>query len=148
MPDGATVKRPRGHQTCYSDQLAIEVCERISLGESLASVCRDPKMPASSSVLEWVRQDRAGFAAHYARARELQAERMADELVAMADSVLGQPGHPADHADVQAMRLAIDTRKWVLSKLLPKRYGDRLGVDSTGSLTIKIMHGLADTPDE
>jgi hypothetical protein len=79
-----------------------------------------------------------------ARAREQQVEHYVDQMISIADGV----ANCTDSAIVHAARLAIDTRKWAASKLLPRKYGDRLGVDSTGSLTIKIVHGLGDAPDD
>ena len=62
----------------------------------------------------------------------------------MTRNARGQPGRPVDQAEVQALRLAVDTRKWVLSKLLPRKYGDRLDVQQDGQLTVKIVHGLGE----
>ena len=36
-----------------------------------------------------------------------------------------------DHEAIQRSRLRVDTRKWLASKLYPKRYGDRVDVDHT-----------------
>ena len=130
--------------SAYTDELASEICERIARGESLKSICRDKGMPPESTFRRWVLEDYGGLAALYARAREMQTECFVDEIVAIADSV----ADCTDSSIVHAARLAIDTRKWIASKMLPKRYGDRLDVESAGSLTIKIVHGLGDAPDE
>ena len=124
MSVAAPLKRPPGHQTCYAENLAREICERTALGETLSSICRDPKMPPRSSVLEWVRQDRNGFADKYARARDRLLEHWADELIEISDSVAGEK----ESAIVNAARLRSDNRKWLLSKLRPERYGDKLVV--------------------
>jgi hypothetical protein len=49
-------------------------------------------------------------------------ERWADEIVTLAD----EPVAPNDNAAVQRARLRVDTRKWLMSKLAPRKYGDRV----------------------
>lgn len=140
MLDNATVDRPRGRPTVYTDEIASEICERLAAGESLNAVCKSPAMPCESTVRHWVTEDYQGFFAKYTRARLEQAECFVDEIVDLADSVQGC----TDSAIVNAARLAIDARKWVASKLLPRKYGDRLDVQNEGSLTVKVVTGLAD----
>ena len=66
--------------------------------------------------------DRQGFYTHYARARALRTERWAEEIIELAD----EPIAPGDNAAVQCARLRVDTRKWLMSKLAPRKYGDRV----------------------
>ena len=73
----------------------------------------------------WASED-TPFATKYARARELGYQKMADDLVDIAD----EPGDPNRN------RLRVDTRKWLLSKALPKIYGDRLEVDAKAGLVV------------
>lgn len=110
----------------YSEDTATEILERLADGESLAAICRDENMPGEKTVRAWALEDREGFSTRYARARELQAERWADEIVSIGDDV------PSDRDAVQRARLRVDTRKWLLSKLLPKKYGDRTEVQHSG----------------
>jgi hypothetical protein len=77
-------------------------------------------MPQMSTVMLWLREDRE-FSQQYARAREAQADYFADEIVEIADAAMRK-----DARGVQAARLAVDARKWAASKLLPKKYGDRI----------------------
>jgi len=106
----------------YSRELATEIIERMTSGESLKSICRDPHMPRDMSVHQWVDENHDGFALRYARARQALAEYWANEIVDIADSV--RRGATAE--DIQAARLAIDSRKWIVAKLLPRSYGDRV----------------------
>jgi len=129
-----------GRPSRYSDETAAEICERIADGQSVKAICSDMHMPCRQAVHEWIASNRNGFGDMFARACEARAEHWADEIVAIADGVAGC----TDNAAVNAARLQIDTRKWIASKLLPRRYGDRIGVDSIGSLTVKIIHGLGD----
>lgn len=106
----------RGRPSVYTEQLAERICERLAAGETLRAVCRDDGMPPEPTVRRWVLDDFNGFAAQYARARETGYSGMADELSEIADDKTGDPARD---------RLRLDTRKWLLSKALPKIYGDR-----------------------
>jgi hypothetical protein len=57
----------------------------------------------------------------------------ADQIVEISDGNSDLAGAQ----DVQRARLMVDTRKWVLSKLIPKKYGDRQQIDHTGEVTLK-----------
>lgn len=121
-----------GRPTDYSNEIADLICERIADGESLRSICSDESMPCRSTVFRWLGLDKA-FSDQYARAKEEQAELLADELVDIADeppplTAMGS----TDSGAVAAMRLRIDTRKWVASKLKPKKYGDKVQTELSG----------------
>ena len=76
----------------------------------------------------WLNDD-AALAVDYARAREDLIERMAQEVLDLSDSDVGlQPDGKKDWAAVQKHKLQVDTRKWLLSKLAPKKYGEKLEV--------------------
>lgn len=85
--------------------------------------------------------DREGFAAQYAQARDLGLEAMADELFDIADETTKDTFTDKDGNDrpnnewITRSRLRVDTRKWYLSKLAPKRYGDRLDVAVSGDVS-------------
>jgi hypothetical protein len=92
-------------------------------------------MPPESTVRLWALDDREGFAAQYARAREIGYHAMADDLIEIADdgrndwmdrNADGNDGWTANGEHLQRSRLRVDTRKWMLSKALPKVYGDKL----------------------
>jgi hypothetical protein len=80
-------------------------------------------MPAESTVRQWVVDDRNGFAAQYTRAREAQMDALAEDLLEIADN---------EKADVQRSRLRVDTRKWLMSKIAPKRFGDKKTLEHSG----------------
>ena len=86
---------------------------------------------ASSSFLDGVARDHA-LAEQYARAREDLIERMADELQELADAnLLPLDDGRVDSGMVAKQRLQVDTRKWLLSKIAAKKYGDRVEVEAT-----------------
>lgn len=111
----------------YSDELFDEICERIAGGESLASICRDKKMPSQTAVYKWLQKDDGGeLVEKYTRARELQGDSSFDSVLDVGRQVIAGTIAP-DQA-----RVAIDTLKWAAGKLRPKKYGDR--VDHTHSI--------------
>lgn len=114
-----TARGKPGRPTVRSPELAATICREIAEGRSLRRICASKKMPAKSTVIDWLREDVA-FSVQYARAREAQAEVLADEIIELADKAIGKTT-----AEVQGHRLAVDARKWVASKLRPRKYGDR-----------------------
>ena len=114
------VGRPSG----FSQDVADLICERLAEGESLRKICSNEDLPSITSVWRWL-NTREEFSKQYARAREEQAEFLADEIISIADELMpvGIDGK-IDSAAVNQARLKIDSRKWVASKLKPKRYGD------------------------
>ena len=78
--------------------------------------------PSAPSIAGSIRSP--GFAQKYLRARELQQDREADKIVAIADE--------ADDAAIA--RLRIDSRKWRAAKMAPRKYGDRLDLNHSGSI--------------
>ena len=126
---GEELPRPKK----YSQELAAAICARIADGESLRSICSDPEMPCTASVCKWLGIHEE-FAEHYARARELQADAIFDEILDIADDGRNDwvekerddgtkyEAFNAEH--VQRSKLRIDARKWMAGKLRPKKYGE------------------------
>src|SRR4051812_43397800 len=101
----------------YTPALADTICRRIAEGESLRSICRDTGMPSEGTVRGWAREDRDGFGSRYRLARELQLDHWADVIIDIADE---------GDRDPRDRQVRIEARKWIMSKLAPRRYGDRL----------------------
>lgn len=131
--------------TTYTQEKGDAICERIANGESLRKVCRSPGFPTKTTVLKWLREQPA-FAAHYARAREEQADDAADEMTEIRRRVMlpafiknpdWEEGMPKalkwlpnpDKLDAQDARAAIDAIKWETAKRNPKKYGDKLAIE-------------------
>jgi hypothetical protein len=132
----------RGRPSSYTEEIASEICRRLAKGESLRAICREDHMPDEATVREWAIDNREGFHPRYARAREVQAYAVADELIGIADDARNDwmehhrgeaVGYVLNGEHVQRSRLRIDTRKWHLSKILPKVYGDKTEVAVTGA---------------
>ena len=131
----------RGRPTTYNAKVASQICEQLAEGMTLRAICRQPGMPAESTVRQWASHDREGFYAHYARARDIGLDAMADELMDICDNASNDwmeregensQGWILNGEHVNRSRLRVDTRKWYLSKLAPKRYGDRKHLEHTG----------------
>ena len=118
----------------YPIEIREGILERLSTGESLRAICRDEGMPTETAVRKWARQDPEGFGSQYARARDLGLDALADEIIHISNTPLpgvivttkADGGVEEKRADmIEHRRLQVDARKWYLSKLAPKRYGDR-----------------------
>ena len=110
----------------------------------LRVICRADDMPAKASVFRWLGLHKE-FSDQYARAREEQAEALADEIVSIADEQEatvrthdGMTEVTFDSVAVARNRLRVDARKWVASKLKPKKYGDKLDIDQKVSGELKV----------
>ena len=128
----------------FSQTIFDAICDRIANGESLRSICEDSDMPNKETVRRWLR-DGEDLRAQYARAREIQADTLFDEMLDIADDARNDwmekrgeddAGWVANGEHIQRSRLRIDARKWMAGKLRPKVYGDKLDLSSTdGSMT-------------
>ncbi|EGT5766519.1 DNA packaging protein [Cronobacter sakazakii] len=137
----ATEEKKIGRPSDYTEELAEIICLRLAEGESLRSVCRDEGMPSKQAVLRWLARNES-FRAQYVRAKEEGAEAIAEELFDIADDGSNDwmekldkdgeaVGYQLNGEHVQRSKLRIDTRKWYLSKILPKKYGDRIQHDQS-----------------
>ena len=120
-----------GRPSKYSPEIADEICIRLACGESMRSVCLDKDMPAMPTVWRWIRE-RDEFRKQYDRAKHESADVHAEEILDIADDSVG---------DVPRDRLRIDARKWIASKLKPKKYGDKASLDVDTGRDIKITIG-------
>ena len=137
----AAVPRKPGRPPAYTDALAVSICAAIAEGMSLRKVCELPGMPDVSNVIRWLADDsKAEFRAQYARAREAQADRLAEEILEIADdgrndTYKDDDGFEhADHDVIARSRLRVDARKWLAAKMAPKKYGDKIAVGGAEDL--------------
>lgn len=135
-----TSARPTGRPSGYSKEIAERICDKISTTtKSLRRICaEDETLPSSETVRRWLYKDEGGFRALYAHAKEQQMEMQEEELLEIADdgtndTYVDEEGKPRVDTDViQRSRLRVDTRKWLMSKLAPKKYGDKVDVNHGG----------------
>lgn len=127
---------PQGRPSEFDPDIASQICDQLAAGPSLLEICKNQSLPAESTVRSWALDNVQGFAAKYTRARELGYLRMADEMLGIADDGLndwierrrqdGSVETVPDHEHISRSKLRFDARRWLLSKCLPKIYGDRL----------------------
>lgn len=103
-------------------------------GLSIRRVCQIPGFPSIYTFYEWLKED-PEFAKQYARACEARADKIADEILEIADdssqdSITTENGEIENREFVNRSKVRIDARKWLLSKLHPKKYGDKLDITS------------------
>ncbi|PAY07176.1 hypothetical protein CK489_15360 [Bradyrhizobium sp. UFLA03-84] len=143
-------KAQTGRPTTYTEEIAKVILQRLTEGQTLRAVCRDEALPAESTVRTWALEDREGFAVRYRAAREIGYHTMADEVLELADDGRNdwieqqgegdQKTYKLNGEHVQRSRLRFDARRWLLSKALPKIYGDKLELagDKDAPLTVVI----------
>ena len=111
---------------------------RMTAGESVRKICKDPDMPTFNTVMRWVSDKnqvayKDGFPEQYQTAMAVKAQNMFDELLEIADD---------DTREAHRSRIMVDTRKWYLSKCLPNVFGDKLNLNHSGEI------GLRNIPDD
>lgn len=129
-----------GRPSDYEQETADLICEQLVEGKSLRSLCRDEDMPSVSTVCRWLASN-PEFREQYARAREMQADALFDEILDISDDcsddlVEDDEGDKnvvrGNGVAVQRAKLRVDARKWMASKLQPKKYGDKLTTEHSG----------------
>lgn len=137
------VYQGRGRPSSFTWEVGNEICERLSVGESLNSILKSAHMPAYKTVMFWVVTADEGshpflreFRKKYARAREAQAEFHVDSIHEIAadgrnDYYTDEDGKlRVDHENIARSKLRIDVIKWSAAKMRPKKYADKIGVDT------------------
>lgn len=127
-----------GRPSSFNQETADAICLRLAEGNSLRTICQADDMPACSTVFKWL-ADRKDFAEQYARARETQADFLAEEILQIADDGSNdtyetENGPVTNHDVIARSRLRVDARKWLASKMAPKKYGDKLAVGGADDL--------------
>lgn len=126
-----------GRPSTYTEEMGDVICRRLVEGESIKQMCAGDDMPNASTVYTWIDRH-PSFAEKYARARSAQTEAMLEDMLEIADNA---------KIDPQDKRIRIDTRKWAMSKLRPKKYGDKLDLEHSGpdggAIKVESTVGLA-----
>ncbi|MBX0290972.1 hypothetical protein K3G63_11010 [Hymenobacter sp. HSC-4F20] len=135
-----------GPETKLTPDLAQRICLLLMEGVSLRRICQMEGMPAKGTVMVWLAKDDAEggpyatFQDQYARARRVQAETLVDEIIDIADNrtvedvaaesdtISTEKGDFPNKEWMQRSALRIDARKWYASKVLPKKYGEKLAL--------------------
>lgn len=150
MPKKKPSKSPKKRATVFNQKIANEILARIANGQSVRLICEKAPSPTRTTFYKWIRENEQ-FRKDYEQAIELRSDHIAEEILQIADDrtddyvqELGDNGLPVfiqNNVKVQRDRLRIDSRKWLLAKMSPKKYGDHLKVDADNnhSGAIKIV---------
>jgi hypothetical protein len=112
--------KTRGRPTLFTDELALEICTRLSEGQSLRTICEHHGMPHRKTIRAWGYGD-PEFAARYARAR-------AEGMYVIAEDAMDRARN-CTNENAAAVRVYVDTVKWFASKMAPAVFGDRVTAD-------------------
>src|ERR1700674_4134407 len=117
----------------YSEEKAGDICAQIASGLPLTRICKAPGMPVLRTVYRWLMDAKhEAFSHQYAQARLEQADTLADQMMDIADRA-------TTAEEAQIARVQIDTRKWIASKMKPKKYGDRIAQEIDATITSSTM---------
>ena len=115
-----------------------EICNQISEeGKSIRKVLLQEDMPKSEVFYKWLDEDEEK-SKQYARACSKRADVIFEEIVTIADKqgkdvIVTEDGKEiTNHNVVNRSRLMVDARKWVVSKMNPRKYGDKVDITSGG----------------
>ncbi len=127
--------------------MADRIIVWISEGNTLREFCRQEGTPSWRAVYEWIEKDPV-FAARFARAREMGQDAIAEDTLHIIDTeaevVTGESGGGArrDGAHVSWLKNRVEQRMKLLAKWNPKKYGDKVGVENSGSIAVTIATGV------
>lgn len=135
---------PRGRKSDFTQKTADAICERLSQGQSLREICRADDMPCATAVFKWLATF-PDFAQQYARAKTAGIEALAEDILDIADDATNDwmerqnadgenTGWQFNGEAARRSQIRIDARKWLLSKLAPKKYGDKLAIGGADDL--------------
>lgn len=118
-----------------------EIIDLIANGLSMRKACVEQGSITKKTFLEWVSADEL-LSAQYARAMEARSDVLFDEILEISDDGSndfiekfdsdGVPYEVLNQEHIQRSKLRVDSRKWALSKMQPKKYGDKLDVTTDG----------------
>lgn len=141
-PVAPQIPRPAHRPVEYTEDIADEICWRITQGEPLVRICGDEHLPHVATIYRWLIRFPI-FCDMYTRAREEQADTNADEILAIADEMPPEYTDEKGRTTIDQSYLAwqkqrIEARKWTAAKLKPRKYGDRVAVEGVeGGAAIK-----------
>lgn len=143
-----------GRPEVYTQELADQLCMYLAMGESMRTACAHEGMPAMSTVFTWFRTQ-PGFTDQYARAKQEASDAMAEEILDIADDgtndymtiTKGDFEYNVEDREVtNRSKLRVDTRKWLMAKMKPKKYGEKVDI-TTGGKPLPLLGGITRDTD-
>lgn len=142
-----------GRPAIYTPALGKRVCELIMHGATLRQITAEKGMPDKSTIIRWLadREKYADFCDQYARAHEVKALMMEDEILDIIDDGTndwierenkrtGETFVALNDESIQRSRARVEARKWLMAKAAPKRFGDRVALTGKDGGPIKHAH--------
>jgi hypothetical protein len=136
------------------DLIFNNILVEIENGRALRKILKeDDNMPSTQTFYKWIDEDEIK-SKQYARACEVRADAIFDDIIDIADDSSGdkkvvESGEVIDSEFVARSRIRIDARKWIASKLNPKKYGDKIQQEHSGEITTNVISlGSGIKPDE
>ena len=129
-------KKKQGRPTTFTQEVADEICERLAHGETLRKIVLDEHMPAQKSIYRWL-ESNDSFRQQYTQARAEQADYYAEMII---DESFG--AH-----DAAIGRLRMDALKWAASKIAPKKYGDKIELESNSTQNLTLSFSVPQRKD-
>ena len=133
---------PGGRPCEYTEETAEKLCEKLAQGISLRTACKADDMPDCSTVFSWMRKF-PEFHKRYEEAKQESSDAMSEDIMEIADD---------ETKDVQRARLQVDTRKWLMAKMKPKKYGEKVDMTTNGkdmpTPILMLAHVQTDNSDE
>lgn len=131
--------KPKGRPSIYTDNIFNSICDQLADGKSLKRICEADDMPDKATFYNWINNNQ-DLLDKYARAKDDASDALAEDIQNIADDVLSGKYEPNN------ARVAIDAKKWIASKLKPKKYGDKIDMTTNGKdLPTPILSGLSRT---
>lgn len=115
--------KKNGRPSGFTEEIADRIISELADGLSLVQICRANGMPGRRTVMDWQEKDDT-FRARCARARAEGADLAFDKMASIEADVL------AGKMEAQAARVVLSSMQWRLSKLAPRRFGDKLELSS------------------
>lgn len=118
----------------YTQEKADKICEQLAQGISLRTVCASKDMPSAVTVFAWMRENDE-FLKQYERAKAESSDALNEVILDLGDEAITksqQVDFKASNAVVSAYKLKADNLKWYMSKMKPKKYGDKLDLTTNG----------------
>jgi hypothetical protein len=143
---------PGGRSCEYTQELADKICGELAQGKSLRTVCKAESMPCVATVFSWMRKY-PQFMKQYEISKAESADYLAEDTLDIADDGSNDwmatndpenPGYRVNGEAIARSRLRVDTRKWIASKLKPKKYGEKLDIAHSGSIETISREALID----
>jgi hypothetical protein len=132
----------------YSEEVANEILKYLSCGMSLAQIEQCEGMPTRRTVLTW-RWEHPDFSEKYTKAREAGLDAIAEDILNISDDGSkdweerlayngGVPKLEVNGEVINRSKLRVDSRKWLLGKLAPRKYGEKQQLEMSGKIETEV----------